>query len=327
MFQNLSERIRRGEPLPPLVGPALSALTPLQRLGMARRLRATPVRVDAEVVSFGNITAGGSGKTPAVIERACAELAKGRRVAVLTRGYGSGRNGLDVVDTAKPRNDGVWLGDEPELIARRAPGVVIARCGDRVRAARAAVEQCGCDLLLLDDGFQAVYLDRDENIAVVDATAPFGTGRLIPRGTLREPPAALARATHILLTHCDRVEDPGKVSAHLRAHNAAARLRLTRHAPTHLWSPADDRRVPLEWLENRAVVAACAIARPEHFVATLKACGANVTKLFALPDHAHLPEEAFKADVPVVITEKDAMRLQSAPPRCYALGIELRDME
>ncbi|MBN2311400.1 MAG: tetraacyldisaccharide 4'-kinase, partial [Candidatus Hydrogenedentes bacterium] len=115
MLFDLVEKVRKGEPIPVPLACALSAATPLYRLGMLKRLAGRRVRVDAHVISFGNLTAGGTGKTPAVIERAQSEAAAGRRVAVLTRGYGSQHRGaLTVVDTAgREAGEGEWLGDEP----------------------------------------------------------------------------------------------------------------------------------------------------------------------------------------------------------------------
>ncbi|MBI2431890.1 MAG: tetraacyldisaccharide 4'-kinase, partial [Candidatus Hydrogenedentes bacterium] len=182
--------------------------TPLVRLGMWWRLRGPRTRVEARVISLGNLTAGGTGKTPAVIARAQAEIAAGRRVAVLTRGYGSQRVREPYVlppGTPLPETPLYKLiGDEPALIRRRAPGITLVKSADRVAGAHAAIA-AGCDTILLDDGFQAVALERDENILLVDATNAFGNGHLLPRGILREPVAAAGRATEIILTRCDQV--------------------------------------------------------------------------------------------------------------------------
>ena len=144
-LHKIAEKVRRGEPLPWAWAAALSAAVPVVRLGMWRRLRQPRERVEARVISFGNITAGGTGKTPAVIERARAELNAGHRVAVLTRGYGSQGGRLpELLLPEEPSNGAYsWLGDEPALIARRAPGVVVARCRDRVAGAQAAIEHIG----------------------------------------------------------------------------------------------------------------------------------------------------------------------------------------
>lgn len=327
LFYPLAEKIRRNQPLPPGLGPLLQAATVGVRVGMWLRLRQTPVRVGVRVISFGNITAGGTGKTPAVIERARAELAAGRRVGVLTRGYRSRRSRKPVaVNTAQPQaNLYALLGDEPALIARKCPGAVIVKCADRVAAAQMAVDEFGCDTLILDDAFQHVRLARDENVCVIDASDPFGNGHLVPRGTLREGPESIRRATHILLTHCDRARHLDVVPDFLNARNPDAPMRMTRHAPSSLWRVADGEQAGLETLRGRPVTAACAIAAPESFFQTLRGLGAQIERELAFPDHATLPADALQAPGLVVVTEKDAVKLAAPPENVYALAIELQD--
>jgi len=328
-LERLAGKVRRGEALPAPVGALLSAATVVTRLAMARRLHQARVRVDARVISFGNLTAGGTGKTPAVIERAEAEVAAGRRVAVLTRGYGSARVREPHFATAEddPRAVCERVGDEPALILRRVPGVVVVKSADRVAGARAAIARHGCDTLLLDDGFQAVRLDREENVLVVDATNPFGNGRLVPRGILREPPAGAARATHVVLTRCDQARDLAGLRTRLAALCPGAPVRLTRHAPQRLWRVATGEELPLETLRGHAVTAACAIGNPEAFVATLRGLGAEVTALHTAADHAMLTPKDLASDGPCIVTEKDAVRLADAPAHVLALGIGLADWE
>ena len=166
------------------------------------RLQCPRTRVNARVISFGNITAGGTGKTPAVIERARQEVASGRKVAVLTRGYGSQSKESLIVANESSEDLYLRIGDEPALIARKVPRAIVIKCADRVLAAKTAIDEHGCDTLIMDDGFQHVRLERDENIVLIDAANPFGNGHLLPRGILREPLHALKRATHFILTRC-----------------------------------------------------------------------------------------------------------------------------
>ena len=328
LFYSLSEKIRRNEPVSAPLAAVLSAATVGVRLGMWARLRATPVRVNARVISFGNITAGASGKTPAVIERARVERAAGRRVAVLPRGYGT-RQGREpiAVDTAdRPECLYDLIGDEPALIAMKCPGVVVVKCGDRVAGARIAIEKFGCDTLILDDGFQHVRLARDENVCVIDAANPFGNGWLIPRGILREKPNAIRRATHILLTHCDRAAGLDDLLSQLKTIHPSAPIRMTRHAPRSLWRVNDGQPEDLSELRGEKISAACAIAAPESFFHTLRGLGAEIEYERPFPDHAPLPKDALAAPGLVVVTEKDAVKLADPPANVYALGVELEDV-
>ncbi len=324
---NLAERIRRNEPLPPLVGPVLSAATPFIRLGMWRRMHAARTRLDAHVISYGNITAGGTGKTPAVIERVQQELANGKKVAVLTRGYGSESNSTPIVVQPDIQTSGLVdaIGDEPALIAMKAPGVVIAKGADRIAAAREAIETFGCDTLILDDGYQYVKLERDENVLVIDATNPFGNERLLPRGLLREDIDAVSRATAIILTRCDQALALETLMEKLTNLNPNASVRRTMHAPVQFRRLADGQIVPLEQLRGETVVAACGIGNPDAFNATLTALGVDVRETYAYADHHGIPPETLQNRIPVVVTEKDAVRIQHPPDNALALEIALCD--
>ncbi len=325
---SLRDRIRRGEEIHGIPGLLLSAITPLYRTGMRIRLLGERVRCDARVISFGNITTGGTGKTPAVIERAQQEVAAGRRVAVLTRGY-KGRKQrkrevalLDAEDAALQPD---VIGDEPALIARRVPGLVIARSADRVMAACDAIRDRGCDTLILDDGFQYVRLERDENIVLIDATNPFGNGHLLPRGTLREPMRSLQRATAIILTHCDQAHDANALRATLNRYCPQASVRTTRHAPTGLWNVNTGEKHPIDAIRGRTIAAACAIGRPEGFFATLEGLGARLAEKHSFGDHESFDPCALGAGKWLVVTEKDAMRFRHPPLHTYALSMELQD--
>lgn len=323
--ERLAERVRGGGPIPAPLAALLTAATPFVRLGMAYRLSRRRVRVAARVISFGNITAGGTGKTPAVIERARLELAAGKRVAVLTRGYGAPPARIPQT-VSGPNARAEISGDEPVLIARKAPGAIVVRCADRVAAARTAIETHGCDTLILDDGFQYVRLERDENVVLIDAANPFGNERLIPRGVLREPLEHLSRATAILLTRCDQAADVAGLYARLRTLCPLAPIRKTRHAPVSLWPVSGGAELPLSALRGMRIRAACAIARPEAFFRTLESLGASLTERLAFADHATIPETALRSSDPIVITEKDAVRLDRPPENVFALAIDLQDI-
>ena len=282
----------------------------------------------ARVISFGNITAGGTGKTPAVIERARLELAAGHKVAVLTRGYGSSSPGeLRIIEGGPSARGKVELvGDEAALIATKLPGAIVVRCKDRVAGARAAIEQHGCDMLILDDGYQYVRLERDENVCVIDATNPFGTENLIPRGILREPLSALRRATHIVLTRCDQCTDLEPLLQRLNALCPGVPIRKTRHAPSGLWRVADGTPMSLADIAEKSVTAICAIGSPEAFFQTLGELGLQLAARKAFPDHHPIASVEFPKEGAVVVTEKDAVRMSAPRDNVFALAVDLSDM-
>lgn len=325
-FKELSDKIRRNEPIPPHVAVLLSLGVPLVRLGMLARLARAAVKVDARVISFGNLTAGGTGKTPAVIERARAEIVAGNKVGILTRGYGSATRGDCVIATGGSPWHGLHasIGDEPALILRKAPQATVFKCGDRVLAARTAIDK-GIKVLILDDGFQHVRLARDENHLLIDATNPFGNGRVIPRGILREPVTAIKRATHITLTRCNHAPNLDALLSELRELAPDVPVRLTRHAPKDLWRVLDGEAMALHELRGLQVRAVCGIGHPEAFFRTLESLGAILVERSAFPDHHGIPPHAYASPLLTVTTEKDAMRLDDPPQHIYALPVQLED--
>ncbi len=323
-MSGLADRIRRGEPVDGLLGAVLGAASWVQRAGMRCKLRGPRVRVDARVISFGNITAGGTGKTPAVIERAEQEIAAGHTVAVLSRGYGGARVAEPLVHPPKSAPDARQLGDELAMIARRVPQAWIVRSADRVAGALAAIKQ-GCDVILLDDGYQAIALERDENVLVVDAVNPFGNGHILPRGILREPLSAMDRATHVILTRCDQATDLDTTVAVIQHRCPNAPVRFTCHAPVALIRLSDGAAFAPEAFGKSPVAAVCAIGSPESFFRALEALGLELVHRSALRDHAVIPSELLTGPWMTVITEKDATRLGHVPENVFALAIRLED--
>jgi len=325
-LDDLAGRIRRNEPIPFLPGALLHVASLGQRLGIRARLLRRPIRVPAYVISFGNLTAGGTGKTPAVIDRAERERNAGRQVAILTRGYGAAHSHFPLVmnTSAPPPDISTNFGDEAALVAARVPGIWIVRSPNRVVGAREAIAR-GCDTLILDDGYQAVHLHRDENILLIDATNPFGNGYVIPRGILREPVPALHRATEILLTRCDQAVTPlQEIERTVRAYSKEVPIQRSIHQPTHLRRLCDGSVHSLSLLSGAHVRAVCGIGNPESFAATLKEAGAEAVDLHALPDHGPIPAAYLRGDVMTLVTEKDAARMGECPlPDVYALCISL----
>jgi tetraacyldisaccharide 4'-kinase len=290
----------------------------LYRAGLVRQLRAA-----APVVSLGNLAVGGAGKTPATLAVAERLLARGRRVAVLSRGYGARRSDARVVsDGENVLLSAADAGDEPTLIARRLREAVVL-CGPRrAELARRAVEEFAADALVLDDGFQHRALARDLDVVVLDAANPCGNGRLLPRGPNREPWSALGRAHLAWLSGADRAP-PGALRD-LRGLVRAATGRPpveSRHAVSDVVDGALTRALGPDALAGRRVLLLCALARPDGFRRTLADLGARVVAERTFRDHHSFSEaeieEALRAagasacEV-VATTEKDAVRL---PPR------------
>ncbi len=286
-------------------------------------------RVAARVLAVGNLTVGGSGKTPAALWLASRLAARGRRVAIVARGYGKRRRGVVVVGTGGvPRVGPEEGGDEAVLLARRFAGPVVT--GERrVDAAALAVERFGVDTIVLDDGFQHRALGRDADLVLVpEAGLP---RRLLPAGPLRERPTALARAQAVLAV--------GRAGAFptLPAVPPGVPAFRGRFVPTALVAATDGlwREEPLARLAGRRVVAAAGIARPAAFAALLEAAGASVVGAIAFPDHCPYDEATLRdlaaaaAGAEVVVTEKDLVKLAGRPGtsgvRALRIALEVED--
>jgi tetraacyldisaccharide 4'-kinase len=309
------------------------ALTPAAwayRAGLAVREAAyargflTRGRLPCPVVSVGNLTVGGTGKTPAV-ELVARWLADGgARVVVLSRGYGR-RPGapVDLVsDGGEPRLSAERAGDEPLLLARRLPGVAVVVGVDRLAAGRWAVTHLRPDVVLLDDGFQQRRLLKDVEIVCLDAHAPWGPGGLIPRGTLREPPSALARAHLVIMTRASTRADLSDLLAEIRQHAGPVPCLAADYAVDGLEDLGSGTLYPGAALRGRAVLAFAGIAAPDRLRDTLTAHGAVVRGLVAFPDHHPYEARDLRAVARqaravgaslLVTTEKDAVRLLRSP--------------
>lgn len=291
---------------------------------MALRNTQPVTTIDAHVISIGNLTAGGTGKTPAVIRYAREAVDAGKRVGILTRGYGTGDPSRLVVSNDVPlERHAAELGDEPAVILRHVPEALIFKGKDRARSAEIAVSAYECEVLILDDGYQYVQLHRDENVLVIDACNPFGNGHLLPRGYLREPMSAMSRATKIIVTRCDQSERLDEVRAVVAEYHPTCPVEWTVHAPTGYWNVATGEKLPLDHFNGKTVHAACGIGSPEAFRRTLEGLRIEVAALHAVRDHAAIPAEYLEHE-PTIITEKDAVRIQEAPNAVIALAIELR---
>jgi tetraacyldisaccharide 4'-kinase len=281
------------------------------------------------VISVGNLEVGGTGKTPFVLLLLAKLSARGIRAAVVSRGYGarSRKTSPCVVDPSGASED---FGDEPILIARRSGSPVVV-CADRRRGSELAIEELGAEAIVLDDGFQHWRLARDLDLVVLDASAPFGNGRLLPAGTLREPLSALERAQLLVLNHGSN--EPRDVIATLPDELSSRPRVEVRVRPREL-READGTLRPLEWLKERRVALLAGIAHGDRFEATVRALGATVAFGRFLRDHQPI-KDVVLTDVSararsdqverILITEKDAARIGTLPstePPLAVLTIE-----
>lgn len=288
------------------------------------------------IVSVGNITVGGTGKTPTVQWIARYLHDKGHNVAIVARGY-KGR----LSDSGAVVSDGVTIflnaeeaGDEPVIHARSLPGVSVVIGRDRVTAVQRAVEQFQSDVIVLDDAFQYWSLPRDFNLVLLDARQPFDNGHLLPRGRLREPPSALQRADSILLTRCNRAETAQlEATKMLVAQQTKAPIFCSNHKPVAIHTDTVD--MPLKKLQGMRVGAVSALADNDAFIYILEQCGATVVTTLGRRDHhawraeeiAALSERALASGAEALLTtEKDAVKIDSswsAKLRLWCLRVEL----
>jgi len=292
-------------------------------------------RVRAHVVSVGNITVGGTGKTPVTQYIAGRYIEMGHRVAVLCRPAPT--RGVVVVSDGEALlvNDWEHTGDEPQLIARKVPGAIVMVCADRLRSARMAVNEYRAEVIVLDDGFQHMRLARDEDIVVLDATQPLDMLHLLPRGTLREPPGALKRATRIVLTHTDRCADHDETVRLVKRYAPNVPITCTTHRTTEVRLLSRRRgQSDLAPLAGRRVVVFSAIGNPSSFEHSVAATGAETACTIRFADHhVYAAADVKQIDRAVdqhqadaaVTTEKDAIRLseESVPFPLYTMGVEI----
>ncbi len=314
---------------------ALVPISWLYGLGVAIRNKAFDYRVlrirhvDVPVISVGNLTAGGTGKTPLVqwIVRLLRE--SGKRVGVVSRGYGRATKGLIVVsDGSKVNVDGKKGGDEPVEIAESNPGTIVVVGENRVEAARTACAM-GAEAIVMDDGFQHRYLHRDLNVLVWNALEHPKEARLLPAGRLRESISGAQRADIVVLTHSDNDASDGKLNRF--AEWFSKKTVSCRYRVDGVRSLLEDNRI-IDSLSGKRVLAASGIGYPDGFRSVLREVGMDVLKHMKFPDHhlyqtadiERILKEAQEAGaVAIVTTEKDAIRLRAIvsgrpvhPPFC-----------
>lgn len=306
-----------------------------------------------QVIAVGNLTVGGTGKTP-VVEKFARELRdEGRTVAILSRGYRSKPEPLHKQilnkillreDRTPPRivSDGKSLlldsekaGDEPYMLASNLKDVVVLVDKNRVKSGRYAIEKFGCDILLLDDGFQYWDLQgRRHDVVLIDRQQPFGNEHLLPRGTLREPPSHLARAHTIFITKCDG--DTKELRERIAELNSTAAIIECVHQPMYFEDVFTGERKGLELLAGKKVASLSGIAQPESFEQSLVKLGGELVYSKRFADHHRFTQQEIinainrakkrQADI-IVTTQKDAVRFPKIDRRdlpFYFMRVEIK---
>jgi tetraacyldisaccharide 4'-kinase len=316
-------------PLGLLYGTAMRARAALYQRGIFRTYQ-----LSAPVISIGNLTTGGTGKTPLVESIALRLAQQGRRVCILTRGYGRANSSERVVvsDGNQILDDASQTGDEPLMLAERLKGKAAVICDvDRVSAAQWAEENLSSDVFILDDGFQNLRIARDVNIVAIDATNPFGNRRMLPAGILREPIKALRRADCIVLTRTDQATQ-SDVLEQVKAVSDASIL-PSRMVTSSVRSFKSAANLQLKELARQPVAAFCAVGNPEAFFNHLRE-HFELTDTIAFRDHHQYSQSdidrATKEAVAtgahaLVTTAKDEVKLRALrfDLPCYVLDIEI----
>jgi tetraacyldisaccharide 4'-kinase len=306
-----------------------------------------------QVIAIGNLTVGGTGKTP-VVEKFARELRDaGRTVAILSRGYRSKPPPIHKwllnkiffrEDQTPPRvvSDGKSLlldsetaGDEPYMLASNLRDVVVLVDKDRVKSGRYAIEKFGCDTLLLDDGFQYWHLrGRRHDVVLIDCQQPFGNGHLLPRGTLREPPSHLARAHTIFITKSDG--DTAGLRARIAKHNSAAGLIECVHHPLYFEDVFSGEQHNLNLIKGRKIASLSGIAQPESFEQSLVKLGGELVYSKRFADHHRFTQQEILNTINrgkkrqaefIITTQKDAVRFPKIDRRdlpIYFIRVEIK---
>jgi len=303
------------------------------------------------VISIGNLTVGGTGKTPVVEKFAHALRSGGRRVAILSRGYKSVPPTVARKPFARFRRksptlprivsdgkslllDSLTAGDEPYMLANNLKDVIVLVDKDRVKSGLFAIKELKADTLLLDDGLQYLHLKHRLDIVLIDRQAPFGNEYLLPRGTLREPPRNLRRASYIFITKSTG-EPNDALIARIREYNRTAEIIECAHRPLHLQNVFTGEQRPLEELRGTFIGSLCGIAQPESFEDGLRRLGAQIEISKHYTDHHRYSEAELQSFINrcvrrdlamIVTTEKDAVRfprLLSPEVPVYFLRVEI----
>ena len=315
----------------------------LREIGYSKGL-VTSKRLPCAVVSIGNISVGGTGKTPMTIY--LAELIRnfGLKSAVISRGYGgkAEKKGGIVSDGDRILMQPEMAGDEPFMIARQLETVPVLVGSDRFQSGMTAVHRFRPDILLLDDGFQHIQLSRDLDIVLMDAAKPLGNGYLLPRGSLRENEAALKRCDSIVFTRADSSNMLGDVRMRrflkgkpvFQSSHKPYLFKVIKGKPDNIDNHAP-HEPDMEWIKGKKVYAFSGIARNNYFRKMLEDLGCSITGFASYPDHYWYSRKDIKEIVDAAIlkksdcmvtTEKDYFRIPRKPdiPIAFAvMGVKI----
>lgn len=299
----------------------------------------TSQSVNSRVVCIGNITAGGTGKTTAVLLAATTLAEVGIRVAIVSRGYKrQQKTAGPIILFDNPDVDWRAAGDEPFMMSRILSSykVPVVICANRAQGATEALRRFKSQLILLDDGFQHHRLQRDANIVLVDAQNPFGNKELLPYGILREPLCALSRANLVLLTHCDQVSSRviENIKDEIHLYNEKVEILESEHKPEYYIDICTNKKVELNALQGPAACF-CALGNPTSFENTLTGLGLELKQKWRFPDHQHYTQEHLKTfeetrgNMPLVTTFKDFVKFPDnwrdiLTKNVYVLSVNLK---
>ena len=313
------------------------------RLSLYRRHLLPTQSLPLKVISIGNLSVGGTGKTPHAALLAGYLRIKGHKTAIVSRGYRGTKEKKGAVIS-----DGRSLlatleegGEEPYWLAQKLPGIPVVIGKDRYRSGMICARQWQTEWIILDDGFQHLRLKREVDILLWPGHQPFGSARLLPLGFLREPVEEMRRADIILITHAERVgpSERRDLVEYISSQTPSTPVFFSEHKPMHLWSYPDKKNLPLSWLKEKPLLAFCGLADPDSFIFSLKQLQADPVKVVAFPDHHYYRQKdkrsletlsrSLKINL-LVTTEKDALKLgewETADLQILVLGIEIEVLD
>ena len=309
------------------------------RLNLYKRKILKTTTLQTYIISLGNITSGGTGKTPLTIEIAKYFMNKDYKVAILCRGYNNPNTKVKEVVLVSDGSDILLdydqCGDEPYLIATKVPKALVFVGKNRVKSAKAAIK-LGAQVLILDDGFQYLKLHRNENVLMMDSYKPFDNGYLIPRGKLREQNDSISRSTAIILSNSDRATITESDLSIIKQYASNKPILTIGYRIKEFTGLNTKRVLEINKIKDLKVLAICGIGNPESFIELLKLQGINVTSSLIYPDHYNyeykdmqeMVKEASKQNIEdIITTEKDGVKLeelcQAAPVNFWNTKLEV----